>query len=94
MHQHIAEGGLAAARFPHQAEHLAFPDIQVDLADRHDPVLPLAEFFGKPPDLQEGGACFIGTHSPNSSFASTHRAMWPLCTTMGGVSFLQASRRL
>ena len=97
MHQHLPKGGLAAAGFPHQAKDLSLLNVQVDLVYGHDTVLALAELLCKPPNLQKGGLVVwfhLRAHSPNSSFASTHSAMWPLCTTMGGVSFSQISRRL
>ena len=77
MDQHLAEGGFAAARFSHQAEHFPFIDVQVHLAHRLDPVLALTEFFGQASDLQQRLSIFHlrVAHSPNSSFASTHRAM-------------------
>ena len=80
-----------------QAEALARLDVQVDVVDSQHPVLALAELLCKPPNLQKGGLVVwfhLRAHSPNSSFALTHRAMWPLWTTMGGVSFWQDGRRL
>ena len=97
MHQHLPKGGLAAAGLPHQAEDLSLLDVQVDVVDSQHPVLALAELLCKPPNLQKGGLVVwfhLRAHSPNSSFALTHRAMWPLWTTMGGVSFWQDGRRL
>jgi hypothetical protein len=65
--EHQQQGGLAAARRPHDQDHLAGVDIQVDIGDGGDGQLPLPEGLGQPGDVQDrfvtgGGGKGLGRH--------------------------------
>ena len=99
-HQHLPQGGLAAAGLPHQPKHLPGKDIQAQGAHRAHPFPALAELFGKAPQLHQRGGSFLPDrvslglgHGFIASFASTQRAPWVPRTAKGRGFFWQTSRR-